>query len=1048
MEEDKHIFIGIGGAGVKTVAQIKYKVYEKLQPTSQKTRLELLDDKYRFLFVDTDNGDINESNNLYKSRFEDGKVSFISEKSELIDLGPHNPHRILRTARLSDEILIDKRIAESWNTNVPLNDITLRQGASAVRIRSRIGFAREIENFQTMLGEKIKSLHKIGGEPTIYYWIVSSSAGGTGSGIINDVLYNVNMLHKTLVKPDNPMVMLVLYTPQIYMDKLMTHNSSENAYAVFSELTAFQTMTRLTEKYMPFHRLALVKDQHQFNPEFKYNPFSFCIPVDYQTDKGTNMGDIDNLYANTAEMLYYVHDGKGATKMRSDLNNLTDNCQASIPDAFLTPMGYIALRKPEKDFEDYMHIRFKYELLKYGLNNGELQPEHEQVDDLYQNKIYSRLTALESYYKQLANSYLINNNFSDEDLIDGTTGKPYNERPSHLNMDEAESVIRAIEKMILEDNIFIKRIEEIQNDLWTWIGEKTLEKGLNYVYETLNQLDNYCATKSKAFHENQNGKKSIRKELIDSIGEIERELPELYDKAEEITWIEKIKKSNSGDIQVYFSKLREYIDAKIKLIIQEQLYKGIDILSEGNQGSIDLMKDQIMRFVHKAGDIEKVAMDSYDKLAKTFIERSKDVTSVYIPNVQKFVDEYGWKENHIFSKWYSQVIKPSHTYVKGKGYIPDPNSIAGILKKLPEICREEMIKEGYWKDQKMDFFSQINKDNYDKVIEDLIIYALRTFDFNLSENTVIKKDWKEKTLPQLFYDLSSSEREEIRSQMDPSLFFTYKDDKVNNVSVMYDLYIAADKKEATEILGYTDNSNNASFKSDPSVISIIRAKVGLSFDFYRIYDTMRAKYAASIQKELFHFHTAFAYSNGDYMNINLPEEAEPQMITFMRYVLMNEYKDLLKNNYYSSNKDFDKDHYTSTPFIREEKRIQIASKANVTTKDDRSCLQKNDGIKDLFVSLFFTNPDRPLASAYDEFKTKYIENGFSQAIESLIKDQKWKKDAEMRMNYNDVKSKIISEFTQYLHASRENNQEKESAVLLKMLSILTNELDTFDKFIK
>ena len=64
MANDKHIFIGIGGSGCQTVSQIKEKVYEKRfkEATAAKSRLEQMNDSYRFLFLDTDQRDIDEAN--------------------------------------------------------------------------------------------------------------------------------------------------------------------------------------------------------------------------------------------------------------------------------------------------------------------------------------------------------------------------------------------------------------------------------------------------------------------------------------------------------------------------------------------------------------------------------------------------------------------------------------------------------------------------------------------------------------------------------------------------------------------------------------------------------------------------------------------------------------------------------------------------------------------------------------------------------------------------------------------------------------------------
>ena len=59
---EKHIFIGLGGSGVNTVSLIKYKVYERTKATEMKSRLQVMNDTYRFIFVDTDSRDIENKN--------------------------------------------------------------------------------------------------------------------------------------------------------------------------------------------------------------------------------------------------------------------------------------------------------------------------------------------------------------------------------------------------------------------------------------------------------------------------------------------------------------------------------------------------------------------------------------------------------------------------------------------------------------------------------------------------------------------------------------------------------------------------------------------------------------------------------------------------------------------------------------------------------------------------------------------------------------------------------------------------------------------------
>ena len=114
---EKHIFIGLGGSGVNTIAPLKYKIYERMNGTEMKTRLQVMNDTYRFLFVDTDSRDIAEANKNYRNLYEGGKIDFIN-KDELLNLGDINPYISYHEAENYPELKINRRIMEACPSTV------------------------------------------------------------------------------------------------------------------------------------------------------------------------------------------------------------------------------------------------------------------------------------------------------------------------------------------------------------------------------------------------------------------------------------------------------------------------------------------------------------------------------------------------------------------------------------------------------------------------------------------------------------------------------------------------------------------------------------------------------------------------------------------------------------------------------------------------------------------------------------------------------------------------------------------------------------------
>lgn len=109
---EKHIFIGLGGSGVNTVSQIKYKVYERTRGTEMKSRLQVMSEIYRFLFVDTDSRDVAEANVNYRNLFEGGRIDFINDV-ELLNLGDINPYISYNEAKNAPDLKINRRIIEA-----------------------------------------------------------------------------------------------------------------------------------------------------------------------------------------------------------------------------------------------------------------------------------------------------------------------------------------------------------------------------------------------------------------------------------------------------------------------------------------------------------------------------------------------------------------------------------------------------------------------------------------------------------------------------------------------------------------------------------------------------------------------------------------------------------------------------------------------------------------------------------------------------------------------------------------------------------------------
>ena len=144
-----------------------------------------MNEKYRFLFIDTDPRDVNKANEKNREIYEGGRVPFINPQTELVSLAQGNAHAIYEEAKQFPTSMVNQRILEACTEELAamIPDQPLALGAGAFRMKSRISFARSMSEFQQKLQAHIEDLNSVkltGGDDTrIMYWLVSSGIGGT-----------------------------------------------------------------------------------------------------------------------------------------------------------------------------------------------------------------------------------------------------------------------------------------------------------------------------------------------------------------------------------------------------------------------------------------------------------------------------------------------------------------------------------------------------------------------------------------------------------------------------------------------------------------------------------------------------------------------------------------------------------------------------------------------------------------------------------------------------------------------------------------------------
>ena len=195
----KGLFIGLGGSGTETVAHIKAKLSQHIG------QADLITD-CSFLCIDTDKEILDKVNKTPGLRDILGKTDFF-------DLGETNPYLVFQS--VSGIADTEERETFSRWAYKPQNwpNRALNQGAKAERQYGRSAIFKNYAAITTRIGNKIQGLNIMQNDEIVkklsekdeeerkaeiqaiapMIWIFSSSCGGTGSSLLLDILYLVEI---------------------------------------------------------------------------------------------------------------------------------------------------------------------------------------------------------------------------------------------------------------------------------------------------------------------------------------------------------------------------------------------------------------------------------------------------------------------------------------------------------------------------------------------------------------------------------------------------------------------------------------------------------------------------------------------------------------------------------------------------------------------------------------------------------------------------------------------------------------------------------------
>jgi hypothetical protein len=402
--ENKHraLYIGLGGSGVKTVLKTRRRLRERTEGDNDRQRDDAFDNLYRFVLIDTDK--------LARS-MEDGTSG--EDGSNLsrghVNLGPVVPKTVYDAAKKAqNRTERQRRLIEFIGTTCSkdIKAVALHDGAGAYRINSRIGLYEHYEDAKRKISEAIESLISAG-NPTgmppgtdLHVWVVSGLAGGTGSGILLDVLYLADRLLRQKGQ-SAPKIRAVLFTPGSFSQFHVPEIIMSNGFSAMQELAYFLDKSNENQ----FKHVSVVPDDPNWTGAgYEGWPvYHSAIPIDSTIKDGSSINDT-SLYENSAEMLAYLQDSAGGAAS-SPLDNTLQNAAGTDR---LIAFGYVALRKPVQLFTRYIHERRRFEVLHAFLGKEFVaSPENSRlasdwIDRVIESLIGRILTRNDALEKQFA----------------------------------------------------------------------------------------------------------------------------------------------------------------------------------------------------------------------------------------------------------------------------------------------------------------------------------------------------------------------------------------------------------------------------------------------------------------------------------------------------------------------------------------------------------------------------------------------------------------------------------------------------------------------
>ena len=906
---NNRILIALGGAGIKSLARLKAKIYAEYSDKS------LFEQENTFIFIDTDQLDVQKLNQdaSFLELFGGKPVIGLNE---FISLGYAIPFAIREAAidfhGKENEHLKSWCIMPGEGKYTPQN--SLNDGAGAMRMDGRLALFKSqhiviaaieqaIIKLKTMrpdldsFGSFDVSAHapiKFPGIQAPQLWVISATNGGTGSAIALDVLFILDRLYYKYLKCE-PIKKLALIAPEAFVslpENISITQYSLNSFAFMWELNALK-MSSDKEGLMSKLFVSDYFDNHIDSNLEPFDPYSYAIMFDAESSSNGVKLSLNNVFDNVASVLYKLTSSSSQI-IDTLILNLLARLDGTIRDntewsKSIVATGGKAIEKPNADLKDYLKTRFYYDIFAYGIFGPEFNEVHSDAEkaETVKNIIKGNILLYLNNNIQVAEkpnlerdilSALSNITMSPQPAK-GTFGgykedgilSTYSTTFCNGIEEELNLFAQSFEKTGILINSKENYLNEIKGTIRKTLNNLVCEYGLNYVKGLVYSIDFEL-------------EKNILPNLDKTISEEYSADLEVASKSE----IDKIS-SNNKDYASLLMATEKWKEFKINRFIIQQKTKILHALCK--EGYLDTLLSAngnskglgplITNFSKQKNAIETEFLN----LAKSFLSKSNENPFItYFPLLSEMIggagSQSGWKRNSEFENLYSSMVSlnKDERNIKGSdmmGTPPARSKKSGKDKSL-EFHFEELLKlmGEYNGSYFIDFAEQNDFDRGAKSVTSFMKSVEEYLDKLIIQTDPVN-DWLNKNdLVQIFkrFEDSSTENKKLVTSFKARFNFIpvfYPSDAI--VSSVYYIYSFPDELlELAKSIGYdTDDKQKFHNRTDnTSKLEVLAFETGHSFDTYSYFKNYANTYQEK-RKEILsldygcHIHKGFVHLNMD-----------------------------------------------------------------------------------------------------------------------------------------------------------------------------------------